>query len=122
MTDGRGRPCVLLLTPGNTSDHKAAQICLAAMPAPRHVIADKGYDSAALREWLQDRGTEPVIPPRRNRHVQYAYDKALYRQRNVIERAFGRLKDFRRIATRFNRDVRSFFAALCIAATVIWWC
>ena len=62
-----------------------------------------------------------VLPPRINRNVQYAYDKPLYRQRNVIERSFGRLKEFRRIATRFDHDVRSFFAALCIAATVIWW-
>lgn len=119
MTDGRGRPCVLLLTPGNTSDYKAARICLEAMPASQHVIADKGYDSAALREWLMGRGTEPVIPPRRNRKIQYAYDKTLYRQRNVIERSFGRIKDYRRIATRFDRNVYSYFAALCIAAAVI---
>lgn len=91
------------------------------MPAPSHVIADKGYDSAALREWLQQRGTEPVIPPRRNRKVQYSYDTTLYRQRNVIERSFARLKDYRRIATRFDRNVKNYFAAVCIAAAVIWW-
>ena len=85
------------------------------------MIADKGYDSTALREWLEERGTEPVIPPRVNRKVQYAYDKVLYRTRNVIERSFGRLKDYRRIATRFDKDVRNFFAALCIAVIVIWW-
>ena len=121
VTDDRGRPRVLVLTPGNTSDHTAARICLEAMPPSRHVIADKGYDSASLREWLENRGTEPVIPPRRNRRLQYHDDKALYRQRNVIERSFARLKDFRRIATRFDRDVRSFSAAICITATVIWW-
>lgn len=111
----------MLLTPGNTSDYRAAKICLDAMPAPTVLIADKGYDSADLREWLRERGTEPVIPPRVNRKVQYHYDKALYRERNVIERSFGRLKDYRRIATRFDRNVKNFFAALCIAATVIWW-
>ena len=111
----------MVLTPGNTSDHKAARLCLEAMPPSKHMIADKGYDSAALREWLEERGTEPVIPPRANRKVQYAYDKALYRTRNVIERSFGRLKDYRRIATRFDKDVRNFLAALCIAVTVIWW-
>jgi transposase len=121
VTDGDGRPCVLLLTPGNTSDHKAARTCLDAMPPPAHLIADKGYDSAALRDWLAARGTEPVIPPRRNRKLQYPYDKALYRTRNVIERMFGRLKDFRRVATRFDRDVTNYFAAICLAATVIWW-
>ena len=79
----------MVLTPGNTSDHKAARLCLEAMPPSKHMIADKGYDSAALREWLEERGTEPVIPPRANRKVQYAYDKALYRTKNVIERSFG---------------------------------
>ena len=121
MTDGEGRPCVMLLTPGNTSDYTAAKACLAAMPPAAVLIADKGYDSAELRTWLGDRGTEPVIPPRRTRKLQYPYDKALYRQRNVIERSFARLKDYRRIATRFDRNAKSFFAALCIAATVIWW-
>lgn len=84
-----------------------------------HLIADKGYDSAALRSWLEGRGTAPVIPPRKNRLVQYTYDKALYKQRNVIERMFGRLKDLRRIASRFDRNVKSYFAAICLAATVI---
>jgi len=121
VTDDKGRPCVLLLTPGNTSDHKAALACLEAMPPSRYMIADKGYDSAALRQWLVHRGTEPVIPPRVNRKVQYAYSKALYKTRNVIERSFGRLKDYRRIATRFDRNVHAYFAALCIAAAVIWW-
>jgi len=121
VTDAQGRPVVMVLTPGNTSDHKAARLCLEAMPPSKYMIADKGYDSAALREWLEERGTEPVIPPRVNRKVQYAYDKALYRTRNIIERSFGRLKDYRRIATRFDKDVRNFLAALCIAVTVIWW-
>lgn len=111
----------MLLTPGNTSDHKAAKLCLEAMPVPDHVIADKGYDSAALRDWLVKRGSQPVIPPRSNRKVQYHYDKALYRQRNIIERSFNRLKDYRRIATRFDRNVKNYLAALCIVATVIWW-
>ena len=91
------------------------------MPAAHEVIADKGYDSATLREWLQDRGTVPVIPPRSNRKVQYEYDKGLYRERNIIERTFNRLKDFRRIATRFDRKLETYMAALCIVAAVIWW-
>jgi len=63
-----------------------------------------------------------VIPPRSNRKVQLSYDKMLYRERNRIERSFGRLKDFRRIATRFDRNVKNFMAALCLPAVVIWWC
>jgi len=70
---------------------------------------------------LRKRGTKPVIPPRRNRKVRYRYDKQIYKQRNRVERMFGRLKDYRRIATRFDRNVRNYMAAVCIAVTVIWW-
>ncbi len=91
------------------------------MPPAKELVADKGYDSKALREWLQERGTTAVIPPRKNRKVQYDYDKAIYKQRNIIERMFCRLKDWRRIATRFDRNVKNFFAAITLAATVIWW-
>jgi len=73
----------MLLTPGNTNDHKAAIPCLDAMPAPIHLIADKGYDSTAFRDWLRKRGTTPVIPPGKSRRVRHRYDKALYRERNV---------------------------------------
>ena len=66
ICDEKGRPCVLLLTPGNVHDCKVAQLCIAAMPASAELVADKGYDSQALREWLVERGTEPVIPPRKN--------------------------------------------------------
>lgn len=112
---------MMAISPGNTSDHKAARQCLAAMPAAREVIADKGYDSASLREWLEGRGTMPVIPPRANRKVQYKYDKVLYRERNIIERTFNRFKDFRRIATRFDRKLKTYLAALCIVAALVWW-
>jgi transposase len=66
------------------------------------------------------RSTEPVIPPRSNRKFQLRYDKRIHRRLNRIERSFGRLKDFRRIATRFDRNVKNFMAALCLAAVVIW--
>jgi transposase len=111
----------MAITPGNTSDYKAALQCLAAMPPSKHLIADKGYDSDWLRGWLEMRGTEAVIPPRANRNFQYPYDKALYRERNLIERMFCRLKDFRRIATRFDRNLKSYLAALSIVAALVWW-
>ena len=91
------------------------------MPPSAHLVADKGYDSQALREWLEERGTDAVIPPRKNRKIQYDYDAAIYRQRNVIERMFCRLKDWRRIATRFDRNLKSFMGAIALAASVIWW-
>ena len=71
--------------------------------------------------WLAERGTTAVIPPRKNRKVQYHYDKTVYRQRNIIERMFCRLKDWRRIATRFDRNIKNFIAAIALAAAVIWW-
>ena len=91
------------------------------MPPAAELVADKGYDSKALRDWLAERGTTAVIPPRKNRKVQYHYDKTVYRQRNIIERMFCRLKDWRRIATRFDRNIKNFIAAIALAAAVIWW-
>lgn len=121
VCDGKGRPLVLLLTPGNVHDCKVAQRCIEALPPTAELVADKGYDSKALREWLEERGTTAVIPPRKNRKVQYDYDKTVYKQRNIIERMFCRLKDWRRIATRFDRNIKNFIAAVALAATVIWW-
>lgn len=63
----------------------------------------------------------PCIPPKKNRKVQRPYDKTLYSQRHKIENMFGKLKDWRRIATRYDRCARTFFSAICIAATVIFW-
>ena len=91
------------------------------MPPSAELLADKGYDSRDLREWLERRGTQAVIPSRSNRRTPYAYDKAIYRQRNIIERMFCRLKDFRRIHTRYDRCAHTFMSAICIAATVIFW-
>lgn len=120
VCDAKGRPHVLLLTPGNVHDCKVARLCIEALPPSAELVADKGYDSQALREWLDERGTEAVIPPRRNRKVQYEYDRAVYKQRNVIERMFCRLKDWRRLATRFDRNIKSFMGAVALAAAVIW--
>ncbi|ODR93084.1 transposase [Sinorhizobium alkalisoli] len=111
----------MLLTPGNVHDCKVARLCIDALPPSAELVADKGYDSQALREWLHERGTEAVIPPRRNRKVQYDYNRAIYKQRNVIERMFCRLKDWRRIATRFDRNIKNFMGAVALAVAVIWW-
>lgn len=110
-----------MLTPGNVHDCKVARRCIEALPASAELVGDKGYDSKDLRDWLAQRGTVSVIPPRKNRKQAYEYDKAVYRHRNIIERMFCRLKDWRRIATRFDRNITNFMAAVTIAATVIWW-
>lgn len=111
----------MLLSEGQTSDHKGARLLLPRLPAVKELLADRGYDSNRLRTELTRRGTTPCIPPTRNRKVQLPYDKVLYRQRHRIENAFGRLKDWRRIATRYDRCAHTFFSAICIAATVTFW-
>ncbi len=89
--------------------------------APRLCLADAAYDSDALRRLLLDRGTTPVIPNNPTRKRYHPFDRDAYRLRNVIERTFGRLKDWRRIATRYDKLARNFMAAVAIAAIVIYW-
>ena len=103
------------------SDHKGARLVLDALPRAAHLIADRGYDSAWLRAELQARGIEPCIPSSRSRKIPYAYDTALYRQRHKVENLFAKLKDWRRIATRYDRAHTLSFSAICIAAAVIFW-
>ena len=85
------------------------------------LLADRAYDAASLRDWLAERGTEPVIPPNPTRKNPHAYDRDAYRGRNLIERMFCRLKDFRRIATRYDKRADIFLSAVCIAAAITWW-
>ena len=100
------------------SDHKGARLMLGALPTASSLIADKGYDSNWFRQALIERAIEPCIPSNRTRKQPLPYDKALYRQRHRIENMFGRIKDWRRIATRYDRCAHTFFSAICIAATV----
>jgi len=111
----------MMLTEGQMNDHKGAALLLAALPPATELIGDRGYDSDRFREGLCERGIEPCIPPTRNRKAPLAYDKTLYRQRHRIENAFGRLKDWRRVATRYDRCAHAFFSAICIAATITFW-
>lgn len=100
------------------SDHKGARLVLDALPPARELIADRGYDSDWFRAALTDRGIEPCIPSTKSRKAPLPYDPALYKQRHKIENMFGKLKDWRRIATRYDRCAHTFFSAICIAATV----
>ena len=92
-------------------------------PHPRHqkLLADKGYDTDAIRAFLKERGIKPVIPGKSNRKKKIRHDKKAYKNRNVVERCFCRLKDFRRIATRYDKLAQNFFSALCFAATLAYW-
>ena len=91
------------------------------MPDTPILHADKGYDSDAIRRKVEARGTMPNIPPKANRRWKNCFSPHLYRDRNAIERMFGRLKDFRRIATRYDRLAINYLAAVCLAAIVSYW-
>jgi transposase len=121
VCDGQGRPLVLLLTEGQVSDHRGAAMMLPTLPAARELLADRGYDSNRFRAALLERGITPCIPSTRSRKVEIPHDTTLYRQRHRIENMFGRLKDWRRLATRYDRCAHTFFSAICIAAAVTFW-
>ncbi|WP_442481268.1 IS5 family transposase [Aeoliella sp. SH292] len=118
VCDGLGNPVKLLLTPGQTHDVTQAVPLLEGLTA-EHVIADKGYDSEQVRETIERQGATAVIPSRSNRKVQRAYDQHLYRERNQVERLFAKLKQCRRIATRYDKTARNYLALLHLAATMI---
>lgn len=110
-----------ILGPGNGADISAAPVLLDKMPPPARLLADKGYDAGSLRARLATSRTEAVIPSTRSRKTPIAYDELAYVARNMIERAFCRLKDWRRIATRYDKLAINFESAIAIAATIIWW-
>ncbi len=103
------------------SDYKGAALVLNALPDSRELLADRGYDAGWFREALMAKGITPCIPSKKNRKLQIPYDKTLYKQRHKIENMFGRLKDWRRIAMRYDRCAHTFFSAICIAASVIFY-
>jgi len=121
LTDARGRPVAFTLTPGNEHDLDGARDLLAIVVAPSRLIADRAYDAKSLRDWLSQRGTDAVIPPNPTRKHPHAWDADAYKTRNLIGRMFCRLKDYRRVATRYDKLARNFLAGAFIAATVTWW-
>lgn len=121
VVDELCRPWVLVLTPGNTADCVMAEACVSLIPGVTHLLADKGYDTNAFRAFLKENNIKPVIPGKSNRKKRIRYDKQAYKGRNVVERCFCRLKDFRRIATRYDKLARNFFSAICFVATLAYW-
>lgn len=103
------------------ADCTAADVLLDRLSAAEILHGDKGYDSNAVRRKIEDKGAAPNIPPKANRVWKNCFSPYLYRNRNAIERMFGRLKDFRRIATRYDRLAQNFLAAVCLAATLCYW-
>ena len=110
-----------LLTGGQVPDCVAAQELLEKLPECDVVNADKGYDADGLRRKIEARGALANIAPKSNRKQKPCFSPFLYRDRNAVERMFCRLKDFRRIATRYDRNAANFLAAVCLAALVSYW-
>ena len=127
VADAQGRPVRFALTGGQRADVSQAIPLLTGIEAGA-VIADKGYEGNRVLSFIRDQGAEVVIPPKSNRIQRirpcdpWEYDRELYRQRNLIERAFNKLKQWRRIATRYDRKRMYFLSALHLVSSVIWSC
>ena len=118
--DALGNPTGFLLTPGQACDLEGADILLPTLAAPV-IIADKGYDAdARVLQPLAQAGKTAVIPPKANRKTLRDYDKDLYQARHLIENFFCKLKQFRAIATRYDKTARNFLAAVYLAAASVW--
>ena len=115
-------PVALLLSAGQKADVSYAKALLAEVPATAEVkvvIADKGYDSKAVVEAVEGRGAEAVIPSLSNRKEQRAYDKERYKDRNLAERFWHKVKQFRRVATRYEKTGRNFLAFVQVASLIV---
>lgn len=117
--DENGLPIRLALTAGQAHDLRAAPQLLAGLKC-RHVVADRGYDADALLELIRASGAKPQIPSTSQRRIHRSVNRRIYRQRNLVERFFCKLKHFRRIATRFEKLARNFMAAVALASARIW--
>jgi transposase len=115
---GLGLPVEIRLTPGQTADVTQAEPLLEGY-LPAAVIANKGYDSDPLVRRIQTRGAEAVIPPKRNRTEPRDYDEHWYKARNLVERFINRIKQFRRVATRYDKTVRNFLAFIQVASIMV---
>jgi transposase len=112
---------VLLLTAGNINDITVAADLVSAIGPFRRLIADRGYDADHLRKLIKSRKAEAVIPSTTSRRRPIPYDKRAYKQRNRVERLWCRLKDWRRVATRYDKLARNYLSAALIAAAVTYW-
>ena len=117
--DALGNPVRLILTQGQASEYGQADALIDLFEAD-YVLADKGYDSDDFIRKIESQGAVAVVPPRSNRLSQREYDKAIYKERNLVERLFLKLKSFRRIATRYERLVVNYGSLLYLAAATIW--
>ena len=121
IADRAGRLIAFDITPGQRGDIRPAAALLATLPKPDHVLADTAYDADKLRQSVAERGAIAVLKPNPTRINVPAFDKAVYRLRNLIERAFSHLTDWRRVTTRYDKLARNFRATVALASMMIWW-
>ncbi|GAC1608492.1 MAG: hypothetical protein NVS3B3_13210 [Aquirhabdus sp.] len=117
--DALGNPVRWLLTGGEVADIKQGQALIEGLRA-QAVLADKGYDANDFIDYVQVNGMQAVIPPKKNRREQREYDRHLYKDRNMVERFFNRIKQFRRIATRYEKLDRNFLSFINIVFAYLW--
>ena len=120
LVDAEGRPVTLRLTAGQVADCKEAEALIAGLGEGDILLADKGYDSDAIRTMARERKAWANIPPKANRKGTFAFSAWLYRQRNLVERFFNRIKHFRGIATRYDKHPENYLAAVKLVAARIW--
>ena len=118
--DACGLPVRLLLTPGQASDKTTFPALIQGLRLADDVVADRGFFARSIIELIEARGATAHIPSQSNVRVRRIVDLAVYRQRNLVERFFNKLKHFRRIATRYDKLARNFFAALLLASSRLW--
>ncbi len=121
LADAKGRFLSILLSGGEAHDYPLGQRLARRTKGAAKLLGDKAYDGDDFRQELKDRSIEPVIPGKCNRKRRLRFDKQTYKLRHRIENAICRLKDFRRIATRYDKLARNFLASICLAAAIVWW-
>lgn len=117
--DALGNPLRVILSAGQVADIEQAAALIKDQPA-EFIVADKGYDSDAFIDTITIQGGQAVIPPRANRLNPRSFDKHIYKSRNLIERFFSRIKQFRRIATRYDKLAKSFLSFVHLACAIVW--
>ncbi len=120
VVDEQGLPIRLSPSAGQASDKAAAPALIDSANRTAHIVADRGHDAKALVERIRSRGAEAHIPTQRDRKVQRSVDRDIYRQRDLVERYFNKLKHLRRIATRFEKLAVTCLAAVALASARLW--
>jgi transposase len=118
VVNGLGMPVDFKVTPGQAADITEAEALLAGHDFDA-AIGDKGFDSKKLIAYIKSRGAGAVIPPRSNLKEQRAFDRHLYKERNLVERFINRIKQYRRVATRYDKTARNFLAFVQVAAIMV---